>query len=215
MGLTIADVVLDGVTTTIRADGGIITAIGDDVEHVPGDDYVEARGMAAVPGLVNGHGHAAMTLFRGYGSDLQLQDVNDKIWPPSAADRRRRVLGHEAGDLEMVRSGTTLLRHVLAPEAVARAEDAGIRATVGLPLIVATRRPARCATGRSSRAESPASGPLVTASLTPHANYTVSAESMTGSADRRRAHLVVHIHLSETRRRCDWLVDHESARRCG
>jgi 5-methylthioadenosine/S-adenosylhomocysteine deaminase len=38
------------------------------------DRTIEARGCVALPGLVNAHTHAAMTLLRGYGDDMNLQD---------------------------------------------------------------------------------------------------------------------------------------------
>ncbi|OWY61361.1 hypothetical protein B7486_64190, partial [cyanobacterium TDX16] len=74
MGLTITDAVLDGRPVALRAADGRIEAIGPDVRAEDGDDVLDAGGRSIVPGLVNGHGHAAMTLFRGYGDDLPLDE---------------------------------------------------------------------------------------------------------------------------------------------
>ncbi len=59
---------------------------------------IDGTGKALVRGLVNGHTHAAMTLFRGYGDDLALMDwLENWIWPAEAKlDGRRRLLGHAA-----------------------------------------------------------------------------------------------------------------------
>ena len=47
-----------------------------------GDERIDAGGMALVPGLVNAHTHAAMTLFRGYADDLPLMEwLTKHIWP--------------------------------------------------------------------------------------------------------------------------------------
>jgi len=100
------------------------------------------------------------------------------------------------------------------PAAVARAaEDAGLRATVGMPLFDdgdASRLPEVQRTVVTSLDELAAFGPLITPSLTPHALYTVSAESLRYVAEVSVEHdLIVHIHLSETRHEVDeWLAAH-------
>ena len=60
-------------------------ALGPGVDSTPGDEVIDADGMALVPGLVNGHTHAAMTLFRGHGGDLPLMEwLEEVIWPVEA-----------------------------------------------------------------------------------------------------------------------------------
>ena len=50
-----------------------------------GDGVLDGAGKALVPGLVNGHTHAAMTLFRGYADDLPLMEwLEHHIWPAEA-----------------------------------------------------------------------------------------------------------------------------------
>ena len=53
----------DGVTIGLRAVDGVIVELGAGVVAAPGDEVVDGTGLALLPGLVNGHGHAAMTLF--------------------------------------------------------------------------------------------------------------------------------------------------------
>ena len=90
--------------------------------------------MTLLPGLVNGHTHAAMTLFRGYGDDLPLMEwLEQRIWPAEAKLTDDDVYwGTRLACVEMIRTGTVRFWDMYwHPAAVARAvEDAGIRATV-------------------------------------------------------------------------------------
>ena len=105
----------------------------------PGDDVLDAHGDVLLPGLVNGHTHAAMTLFRGYGGDLPLMEwLEQKIWPAEARLTDDDVYwGTRLACLEMIRTGTVRFWDMYwRPAAVARAvRDAGLRATVGPPLL--------------------------------------------------------------------------------
>ncbi len=218
MSLTITDVVLDDAVTRIRVENGTIAEIDPTLVPAPGDEVIDAEGMAAIAGLVNGHGHAAMTLMRGYGSDLQLQEwLSEKIWPTEAKLTADDVYwGTRLAVIEMIRSGTTHFFDMYwHPEAVARAsEEAGIRATVGAPLFDGMDPDA--STGmRQLAVESLEAladcGPLITPSLTPHSIYTVSGPSLEWvAALAREQDLIIHIHLSESRREVeDWLAAHE------
>ena len=93
--LTVVGASLDGETVGVRCQGGEIAALGPDVAPVPGDDVIDAAGAPLVRSLVNGHTHAAMTLFRGYGGDLPLMRwLREKVWPVGGEPRsRRRLLG--------------------------------------------------------------------------------------------------------------------------
>ena len=92
-----------------------------------------------MPGLVNGHTHAAMTLFRGYSDDLPLMRwLEERIWPVEARlDAEDVYWAARLACLEMVRTGTVRFWDMYwQPDATARAvEDAGLRATIGAPLI--------------------------------------------------------------------------------
>lgn len=220
---------LDGTLVNLRAEDGVITELGAEVVARPSDDVVDARGMAIISGLVNGHGHAAMTLLRGLGSDLQLQEwLSHKIWPAEARLTADDCYwGTRLAAIEMIRSGTTHFFDMYwHPEAVARAaEDAGIRATVGAPLFDGHNPDGLAALRETALASLDALaefGPLVTPSLTPHAIYTVSEESLEWvGATAAERDLVVHIHIAETRREVDdWMAEHDErpavyADRCG
>lgn len=94
---------------------------------------------ALLPGLVNAHGHAAMSLLRGYADDQPLASwLNDHIWPAEgrwvSADFVRD--GTRLAIIEMLRSGTTCFSDMyFFPESTAQAAaDAGIRAQIAFPV---------------------------------------------------------------------------------
>ncbi len=100
---------------------------------------VSAQGKALVPGLVNGHTHAAMTLFRGHGDDRPLMEwLQEVIWPVEANLTDDDVYwGTRLACVEMIRTGTVRFWDMYwRAGATARAvEDAGLRATIGAALI--------------------------------------------------------------------------------
>jgi len=82
MSLAVAGATLDGEVVGLRTEDGRIAELGPDVGAREGDEVIEAAGMTLVPGLINGHTHAAMTLFRGYGDDMPLMEwLEKRIWP--------------------------------------------------------------------------------------------------------------------------------------
>jgi len=138
VSLTVTGAVLDGEMVGVRCEGGRIAAIGPDVVAKPGDETIAADGGPLVPSLLNGHTHAAMTLFRGSGGDLPLMPwLQERIWPVEAKLEADDVYwGTRLACAEMTRTGTTRFWDMYwQPEATARAVvDAGLRATVGAPL---------------------------------------------------------------------------------
>ncbi|HEV8206586.1 MAG TPA: amidohydrolase [Acidimicrobiia bacterium] len=206
MSLTVRDARLDDAVVAVRVEEDRIVAIGAEVESADGDEVLDAAGMALVPGLVNGHTHAAMTLMRGYGGDLPLmQWLQDRIFPIEAKLTADDVYwGTRLACVEMIRSGTVRFWDMYwQPEAVARAvQDAGIRASVALPLVDgldAGKSDALRADAERSLDALADAGPRITPTLGPHSIYLVSEKSLHWiaelSSDRD---LRVHIHLSET-----------------
>jgi 5-methylthioadenosine/S-adenosylhomocysteine deaminase len=204
--LTVRDARLDDEVVGVRVEDDRIVALGADVEPEAGDDVLDAAGMAVVPGLVNGHTHAAMTLMRGYGGDLPLmQWLQDRIFPIEAKLTADDVYwGTRLACVEMIRSGTVRFWDMYwQPEAVALAvEDAGIRASVALPLVDGLDPDKsdglRVDAERSLDALADA-GPRITPTLGPHSIYLVSEKSLHWIAElSSERDLHVHIHLSET-----------------
>jgi 5-methylthioadenosine/S-adenosylhomocysteine deaminase len=215
MTLAVTGALLDGERVGLRCEDGMIAALGAGAEAQPGDETIDAGGAHLVPPLVNGHTHAAMTLFRGSGGDLPLMPwLEEKIWPVEAKlDAEDVYWGARLACAEMVRGGTTRFWDMYwHPEATARAvEGAGIRAAIGAPLFDATSSFAelRDSALRSLDALS-RFGPLVTPALAPHSIYTVSEKSLRwiGELSAERD-LPVQIHLSETEQEVqDCLAQH-------
>lgn len=93
-----------------------------------------------MPGLINAHTHASMSLLRGYADDLPLmQWLSEYIWPAEArwADESFVELGAELAILEMIKGGTTCFNDMyFFPDVVARvAKASGIRASLGMIVI--------------------------------------------------------------------------------
>ena len=72
LGLTVSGAILGGEIVGLRCKEGRIEAIGPEVVAERGEEKIDAGGAPLIPPLINGHTHAAMTLFRGSGGDLPL-----------------------------------------------------------------------------------------------------------------------------------------------
>jgi 5-methylthioadenosine/S-adenosylhomocysteine deaminase len=98
------------------------------------DEVVDMSGKLLMPGLVNTHGHAAMSLLRGYGDDLPLKAwLENKVWPMEARFGAEQVRwGTALAVLEMIRSGVTcfadMYDHMDQVAEVVR--DSGMRASL-------------------------------------------------------------------------------------
>ncbi|MFL5833682.1 MAG: amidohydrolase [Solirubrobacterales bacterium] len=215
MALTVENALLEGERVGVRCEDGSIAALGANVAAEPGDETIDAAGAHLVPPLVNGHTHAAMTLFRGSGGDLPLMPwLEEKIWPVEEQLEADDVYwGARLACAEMLRSGTTRFWDMYwHPAATARAvEEAGVRATIGAPLFDLNGSPAKLREAAYRGLEElEGFGPHITPALAPHAIYTVSEESLRwiGELSAERG-LAVQIHLSETEKEVqDCLAEH-------
>ena len=108
MKLLIKGVELNGVATDIYIENKYIKQIGPGLS-VAADKVIDGSRKAAIPGFVNTHTHAAMTLFRGFGDDMPLMPwLEEKIWPNEAKLTKEDVFwGAKLACLEMIKSGTT------------------------------------------------------------------------------------------------------------
>ncbi|HWB68466.1 MAG TPA: amidohydrolase [Solirubrobacterales bacterium] len=189
----------------VRCIDGVIAELGPGLLPRPGEETIEARGAQLVPPLVNGHTHAAMTLFRGSGGDLPLMRwLRERIWPVEAKLEPDDVYwGTRLACAEMIRTGTTRFWDMYwHPAEVARAvADSGLRACVGAPLFDANSSQEELRESALQSLEGLSAGGFtgVSSSLAPHSIYTVSEGSLRWiaalAAERR---LPIQIHLSET-----------------
>ena len=207
MNLAVIGARLDGERVGLRAVDGVIEALGPEVEPAAGDQRIDGAGMVLMPGLVNAHTHAAMTLFRGFADDLPLMEwLTKHIWPvEKRMDDEDVYWGTRLACVEMIRTGTTCFWDMYwHAHATARAvEDAGVRAVTAAPLIddCDDAKSARACddAGRSLEQIDAAGGELARPGLAPHAIYSVSERSLRWVAQRSaELGIPVQIHVSET-----------------
>ena len=161
-----------------------------------------------IPGLVNLHTHAAMTLMRGLADDRPLMIwLREHVWPVELAHASPEFVydGTALACAEMLLGGITCANDMyFYPEAAARAfVDAGMRASIGLiavefPSPYAADADDYLAKGLAAR-DRLGGEPLLSFCMAPHAPYTVSDRTFTRLAVlAEELDLPVHIHLHET-----------------
>ncbi|NUQ00888.1 MAG: amidohydrolase, partial [Armatimonadetes bacterium] len=172
-----------------------------------GGRVIDTGGKAVMPGLINAHTHAAMTLFRSFADDMPLQPwLEQKIWPLEAHLRPEDVFwGSQLGAIEMLRGGVTCFQDMYwhAPEACRAGLEAGMRvAPSGVLIGVIPNAEALLAEAiEFVDACLAAPHPRCHVRFGPHAPYTVPdayLERVISAAAARG--VPVHIHLSETER---------------
>lgn len=216
--LTVTGAVIDGETVGVRCEGGRVVALGHNVTPEPGDETIEAAGAPLVAPLVNGHTHAAMTLFRGFGGDLPLMRwLREVVWPVEAKLEPEDVYwGTRLACAEMIRTGTVHFWDMYwHPGETARAvQDAGLRATIGGPLFDANGGTAATQeTALANLDELDDFGLEIDGALAPHSIYTVSEELLRWTAELAAERGVpVHIHLSETEIEVEDCLEQHGAR---
>ena len=175
-------------------------------EGYEADEVIDCRQKAIIPGLINMHTHAAMTLFRGFGDDMPLIPwLEEKIWPNEAKLTYEDVYwGAKLACVEMLRSGTTTffdMYHKL--DATAQAvEEMGLRAVLSeacfdhFNLKLAERNKQNIIKRFS---EKKSYSERIRYALGPHAIYTVSGELLQWSSDfAKDNNTLMHLHLAET-----------------
>jgi 5-methylthioadenosine/S-adenosylhomocysteine deaminase len=165
-------------------------------------------GRALIPGLVNLHGHAAMSLFRGFADDLPLMAwLNDRIWPAEKKHVSEAFVrdGTLLAAAEMLAGGVTTCNDMyFFPKAAGEAFlQAGMRATLGMivldfPSAYASDADDYLAKGLALRDELK-DEPLLAFAFAPHAPYTVSDATFARiNTLAEQLGLPIHTHIHET-----------------
>ena len=161
-----------------------------------------------MPGLINSHTHAAMSLFRGLADDLSLMDwLENHIWPAEAEHVNEAFVhtGTELAIAEMIRSGTTCFNDMyFFPDVTAKvASDIGMRANVGLILIdfptVWANNSEEYIDKGLAVFDHYKGHELIKTAFAPHAPYTVSDEPLKRIGTlSNELELNIHMHIHET-----------------
>ncbi|MDH3429122.1 MAG: amidohydrolase family protein [Gammaproteobacteria bacterium] len=196
----------------IAVDGGIILAVGTAAEihsEFMAEEILSGEHRIVMPGLVNGHSHAAMTLLRGIADDLALMDwLNNYMFPAEVqfVDAEFVRIGTELACWEMIRGGTTTFVDMYYyPDTIAQVVDScGMRALISATVIDQRSPDAESAVdsvqkgsayierwqGRNSR---------ITPIFGPHANYTLNADQLRETrAAAMKFGAPISIHVSES-----------------
>lgn len=197
---SIADIAIDETGTIVEIGEGARGAIDADI-------IIDASDQIAIPGLVNTHTHAAMTLLRGYADDMPLQEwLSEKIWPLEAHLSGDDVyLGTRLACLEMIMSGTIAFNdmYFFMDRAADAVDEMGLRATLAYGFIDLgdeTKREAEIVATETLVADVKGRGnPRIKAAVGPHSVYTVSPEGLSWCAEfAEEQGIGVHTHLAET-----------------
>jgi len=184
------------------------------VKYGRGYEKIDAKGKVVMPGLINTHQHAAMSLLRGYADDLPLQEWLEKwIWPIE-----KHITAHDiyTGALltaiESVMGGTTAVNtmyHYTPEENEAKAfADTGLRGIIGHVCFSRRKEEDRKALEELAKNWHNKADGLIRTSVDPHAPYTVDPEYMKELSEIRRelnkkygsekVPIIGHIHVAET-----------------
>jgi 5-methylthioadenosine/S-adenosylhomocysteine deaminase len=209
-----AGVTLSGHALAV-SDGRILALLPDDEarQRFRPRQTMDLPGQVLLPGLVNLHTHAAMSLLRGFADDLPLMRwLNERIWPAEARHAGPDFV--RAGTLlacaEMLCGGITTFNDMyFFPEAAAEAaRRVGMRAVLGIiviefPTAYAADADDYLAKGLAVR-DNLSDDPLLSFCLAPHAPYTVADKTFERVATlAAQLELPIHVHLHETRHEID------------
>jgi len=167
---------------------------------------IDLPNHALIPGLINTHGHAAMSLMRGFADDKPLQDwLENHIWPAEATWVSEEYVfdGTQLAMAEMLRSGTTCFAdmYFFPDQAAKAAQLAGMRAQICAPILDFPSAWAQDANEYINKSLSVhddfRSSDLISVGFGPHAPYTVSDEPLQRIAmlaDEMQAPVQIHLH---------------------
>ncbi len=204
-----AGTVLERHTIAVH-DGRIATILptAEAAERYRAETEVDCTDHALIPGLINAHTHAAMSLMRGLADDLPLMTwLNDHIWPAEAKWVSPEFVGDgtQLAIAEMLRGGVTCFNDMyFFPDETAHvASQAGMRASVGMILIDFPTAWAQNAEEYLHKGielhDRFRADPLITTAFAPHAPYTVSdapLEQVVMYAEE--LDVPIHMHVHET-----------------
>jgi 5-methylthioadenosine/S-adenosylhomocysteine deaminase len=207
------DIQTDGVIV-VRGDS--IVAVGPRSElesKYAATQVIDAKGRLVLPGLINGHTHVPMTLFRGLHDDVTLNDWLYKyIFPAEKKNVNEQFVrwGTRLAAAEQIRSGvTTFADMYYFEDAIAEeTKAAGMRGILGETLLDFPAPDNKNETEMLAHAENFLTkwqgDPLIHAAVAPHSIYTCSAKTLRdATALARKYHAPIEIHTAEMKKEWD------------
>lgn len=194
--------------TIIVDDSGLISQVANGAISHTADTVIDARGAIVMPGLINAHAHLGMTLFRGLGDDMNLEDFLARLMPAEIRmlNHDAVVAGTELGALESLLGGitTTLDMYYLPGAAQEVAKRSGMR-IFSAPNLLEGNGPeplpfdARMKWAEQWLSEANATENDSSNWLAPHSTYLLGEEHLlriAALAEKYSAH--IHVHASES-----------------
>lgn len=189
----------------ILIEGTKIVQVSVPSPNLKADTIINCEKMLAVPGFVNTHTHAGMTLFRSYADDMLLMDwLQNKIWPAEAKLTAEDIYwGTLLAIAEMLKSGTTTFADMyFFMDDVAKAvAKSGIRAVLsrGMAGVAPNGKQALAESETFFKTYHKAADGRITVMLGPHAPYTCPPDYLKKVVNvAERLGSEIHIHLAET-----------------
>ncbi len=205
MSILIKNVVFDNQITDIYIEEKTILKIGENL-NFNADKTIDGKNKAVIPGMLNGHGHAAMSLMRGYADDMPLMPwLEQKIWPLENKLTEEDVYwGTKLACLEMIKNGITtfvdMYHHF--PGVVRATDEMGLRGCLSIAALDFNnpeladkfkQNAIECYNSMSQYSD------RVKFIFGPHAIYTVSESTWRWILDyANQNNIHIHTHLSET-----------------
>lgn len=204
--ILLKNILFSGKECDILIKGNRISRISEDMTDLPAStEVVDCTRKVALPGFVNMHTHAGMSMMRGVGEDIAFHEWLAKIWEiEKDIDGDYIYQATRMACLEMIRTGTTTFndQYWFAPMAYKAASEMGVRSV--LSYVVCDRNdPAQSEVQKEECRQmyelSKTWSDLATFVISIHAVYSVSEPMVLWAKDFARENgLKIHIHLSET-----------------
>ncbi len=167
------------------------------------DKIIEGNGNYLLPGFINTHTHAAMTLLRSYADDLPLMDwLENKIWPAEAKLSEEEIRwGTLLAIVEMIKSGTTTFAdmYFFMDEVAKAVDESGIRASLSRGMIGLKGEESLDEAQAFIRQWNNQGNGRITCMVGPHAVYTCPPDFIRKTLElSEQLQVPIHIHVSET-----------------
>jgi 5-methylthioadenosine/S-adenosylhomocysteine deaminase len=188
-------------------------------DSVQAKNVIDGQGKLALPGLINGHCHAAMTLFRGLADDLSLNDwLHNHIFPAESTHVQADMVYwcSKLAAAEMILSGTTTVAdsYFYEDQAAQAFADAGLRAVAAQGVIdfpaPGVPDPEKNITHTAEFLSKWQNHPLIQPAVFAHSPYTCSPATLKAAKELSRAEKTLFfIHVAETEQETAMILERQ------